>query len=1149
MNSFGYGGINAHVVLERYNTTNGEGYIGGSNDERTPSYGPSSDHLASVPYVFILSARCKRSLWIMIEALQRWLHTMEDGHYLRDLSFTLLRRRSLLEWRTNFVAASHSEMLTASPWTEARSNIHKYRPSGGIGLLFSGQGAQRPGMGRQLMECNSAFRDSILKSESVLQGLGGSWTLSEDMCCDASNSRIDQSSISQPEMTALQIALVDLLDSLGVRPSSVIGYSSGEIVAGYACGAISQATALKLAYLRGQLTGASGAMLAVNLGEDDTLSRINSLKGREAISIACVNSAVNTTVSGSESAILALKENFDRSSITNRKLNVRTAYHSQRIRERANDYLAALGQVHSKPPKQNVAFISSVTASEKSTSFGSDYWVENLRSKVRYQETLQAYCRRNVDATEGSQTSHLLIEIGPHSSLAGFTKLVLNAVGNLGAYEYTSIMKREKCEVRQMLEVVSTLIRHGLPVDLRNLVFFVPTLANADVIRNLPPYQWDHSQEYWHESRLSRNYRLRPHPYNELCGIRVVDGSPAVPTWRHIISLDRFPWLADHVVDDLVTFPGAGYLCMTIEAIRQLDNCDTSDTSQRLDKSYSMREIAFQRALVVPAAPQQIELYLSLHPSDQSQDSHGFTIAAVMNDNSWREYCSGKIAVIAPLRLRDSEDNLMKSCDLSEEQGGPMGKLRVCQSQLLGSQQLYAQLKTDGNYYGQQFANVRHIAWCHQSQTIAEVRIPETISSGSPEATERHIIHPTILDALLQCSLLLRKQWKDGGSVVPTEIEEITVSSNVANSPGQNLIATSFLEKAEHKLPRTKLLAFNHDGPFCSEPIVAISGLVFRGLGKKGGIARRRNVRPLLSYQMVWGPDVEFLDQSSIICLRDVKDVANQARILSILKTAASELIAHCVKDNEMVESETLEWHHYELLSWMRRSTNVSSYTESAFQSETFTETMASLRSLETVEGEMLARVGGELSAIVQGRVDALSLMLRDDLLYRYYTADSSSHYYAPMCRYIEHLHFKNPKTAILEIGAGNAGATRQILKTLSKDGEVRVDRFDFTDVSTGFFNHARRTLREWDRLLDFRTLDIERDPISQGLEADAYDLIIAANVLHATENVKHTLRNVRKLLKPGGRLLLIEATAAQPFMNVIFGTLRGWWKGETVPF
>ncbi|KAL9628613.1 MAG: hypothetical protein Q9164_007203 [Protoblastenia rupestris] len=85
---------------------------------------------------------------------------------------------------------------------------------------------------------------------------------------------------------------------------------------------------MKLAYLRGQSTGASGAMLAVNLDEDDMLSRINPLKGREAISIACVNSAVNTTVSGSESAILALEGNLDRSSVTNRKLNVRTAWHS-----------------------------------------------------------------------------------------------------------------------------------------------------------------------------------------------------------------------------------------------------------------------------------------------------------------------------------------------------------------------------------------------------------------------------------------------------------------------------------------------------------------------------------------------------------------------------------------------------------------------------------------------------------------------------------------------------------------------------------------------------------------------------------------------------------------------------------------------------
>lgn len=118
------------------------------------------------------------------------------------------------------------------------------------------------------------------------------------------------------------------------------------------------------------------------------------------------------------------------------------------------------------------------------------------------------------------------------------------------------------------------------------------------------------------------------------------------------------------------------------------------------------------------------------------------------------------------------------------------------------------------------------------------------------------------------------------------------------------------------------------------------------------------------------------------------------------------------------------------------------------------------------------------------------------------------------------------------------------LLQAIGKDGRLPIRRYDFTDVSTGFFERSKERLREWGSYLQFKRLDLQDDPVEQGFEKGSYDIVVASNVLHVAKYIERSLSQVRKLLKPGGKLLMIETTRIIPFYNAFVGVLPGWWNG-----
>lgn len=195
-------------------------------------------------------------------------------------------------------------------------------------------------------------------------------------------------------------------------------------------------------------------------------------------------------------------------------------------------------------------------------------------------------------------------------------------------------------------------------------------------------------------------------------------------------------------------------------------------------------------------------------------------------------------------------------------------------------------------------------------------------------------------------------------------------------------------------------------------------------------------------------------------------------------------------------------------------------------------------------EGNAIAHVGPELVRLLTGQTDPIQHILKDELLFRIYSADEGArpnHYIAQVAKA---LLSKQQNLSILEIGAGTGGTTGHILRACSPSGESFCERYLYTDISAGFFEKGEAALKKWNSFLTFRKLNIELDPVKQGFEAHSFDLIITANCIHATRSLSATLSNIHKLLKPGGAFGLVELTRLTPYFNIMFGPLKGWWAG-----
>jgi acyl transferase domain-containing protein/acyl carrier protein len=468
VSSFGISGTNAHVVLEQ------------APEQTSPE--PVAD-LVARPW--LLSARTEAGLAVQAARLHEAL--VERPELSSVEVAQALARRSHFEWRAVVVATDRAaglERLTAL--AERREGVGIVSASASdspkLALLFTGQGAQRLGMGRGLADAypvfRAAFEDACGHFDRLL-----SRPLRAVMHGDDAAS-LDRTEYTQPALFALEVALFRLYESWGVRADVLLGHSIGEIAAAHVAGVMTLADACKLVAARGRLMQAlpeGGAMVSVQASEAEVLAELERIDG---VDIAGLNGPLSTVVSGDEAAVLEVARRFEARGRKATRLSVSHAFHSRRMDGMLDAFRAELNSLVLSPPQ--IPIVSNVTGNLATTEelTSPDYWVRHVRQAVRFVD--------GVRTLEGDGAT-VLLELGPHGVL---TAMAMGCLSEAGQERITTVtsLRKEGDEGESVALALGTLHCHGVAVDWAK--YFEP-FGSRRV--ELPTYAFQR-QRYWLEA-------------------------------------------------------------------------------------------------------------------------------------------------------------------------------------------------------------------------------------------------------------------------------------------------------------------------------------------------------------------------------------------------------------------------------------------------------------------------------------------------------------------------------------------------------------------------------------------------------------------------------------------------------------------------
>ncbi|KAI0879040.1 hypothetical protein GGS24DRAFT_486779 [Hypoxylon argillaceum] len=1168
INNFGFGGTNAHAILDDASNYMRLRNITMSSPLQELLFAQNTDlalvpttngHVSdSQPRVFVLSAPEQEAITRQRSAYGNYLKGINSSSssVMNHLAYTLAKRRSTFQWRHAVVASSVSDLL--SSWADENLEPAKAMAPCNVSFVFTGQGAQWYAMGRELA-AYEVFAASVNKSAVVISALGSEWNAWRELFAPESESRVNQAEYAQPLCTVLQVALVDLLTHWGVKPHAVVGHSSGEIAAAYAAGVLSREHCLKIAYHRGRVSNQArekhpdGTMMAVGLSAEEAQQYLT--ETGDTVVVACVNSPASITLSGNKAALLDLQTTFNQQNIFCRLLQVENAYHSPQMRSVAEEYRNSIADI-TPVDQSSTQFYSSVDGHRIPTArLTADYWVTNLCSPVQFVAALEDMLYANLEKKSlksKSQATGILLEIGPHSALGGPIKQFKSAHKEVDYIGYQSVLSRGQNAALTALRTVAWLWTKGVPVDLNKVNNRNEISAQGVVLADLPSYSWNHSTSYWHEARASRNHRFPEFTRHDIIGSRIDNYNPLEPVWRNHLQVSELPWLRDHQIHGDIIFPAAGMICAAIEAARQVAQADKLN---RDVTGFELRDFCINRPLVIPENDTGVETFLSLKKRKLGMGSgagiwHEFTFYSCQDNETYAEHACGLIEIqYARLASEvDSGKELAEEVIARQEEWNT--KKAAC-IDVVESPAHYDLWKSQGLDFGPIFRGLTSI---HQKDNtvVFETTIPDVRSSMPFNSESDLLIHPATLDACLQ-TMLVAIPTMDGVPKqiwIPTTIRNIQISSDISRNHGE--VLHGFCDSSRRGIREMIGTIVAGNKTFDSLPGITMDGVTFTGLGVNQALPANSHIGEHPSTKLCsmpsWKPDVDLLETESAGSILDGSSGSRDelAQFCSHSHEVVKIMCRRTLKNLDPATISSLPEYLQKYVKWMRKrcETPVNGYTPSKCDDLV----MENFLNTYPFDGNFCRHVFDSLDDIFTQKTTGISVLMAEDNLSRFYreTYGVSASTQA-LKNWFDLKGHKNPRLRVIEIGGGTASASVPVLETLGgRKGETpRFSKWTFTDISTGWFENASNLLQEWEPRVEYKRLDIESDAIEQGFDAESYDVVVALNVLHATKDMKKTLENCRRLLKPGGNLVLGENTNPNDISSFIFGTLPGWWVAE----
>ncbi|RAL12372.1 uncharacterized protein BO97DRAFT_451580 [Aspergillus homomorphus CBS 101889] len=1052
-------------------SVNGFG-IGGSNAHVILDAPPESQQLCRTEVnapgscrVIAVSARSPAALQSRLAQIQAYLVARPD--VVHDLAYTLGARRDHLSHRGYFLCGTKG--IASGPYF--KDSAAQMKPS--VVFTFTGQGAQWAGMGRELMDNFATFRHAIHAMDEVLQRFQTppTWSIQAELRKSEDTSLVNRTEYSQTLCAAFQIALVDLLASWNISPAAVIGYSSGEVVAAYAAKAISMETAITIAYMRGccvQTSSSSGAMAVVGLGKDIVVDFLI-----DGVVVACENSPESVNISGEKSRLTAVVNRILEANpeTFTRYLAVEVAYHSPDMKEAAAAFEIAINP-HVTCKNTMLPLYSTVTGRMVSDPalLHAGYWRSNLESPVLFSTAVQNLIDQQRDRVL------ILLEIGPHSTLSGSLRQIC-AARSVENYSYVPTVVKNANEVHSVMKAVGEIFCQGFPVDFANLYQY------GKLLTDLPLYPWDRQRNHWKESRISHDWRFRKHSVHELLGAQMLETSPLEPAWRNLLSLRNVPWLADHRVLGECIFPCAGYIAMVNEAIRQLSNT----------LKCTIRSLHVKTPLALPSADSTvIELVTTMRPVRISDrlDSRWYEFSISSYDgHEWTKHATGKA-------LASAED--LRSTALE-----PPSFERAVSSPIW-----YTMMANVGLQYGPHFQGLEKItADPVRYEASATIR-GHTIQTGTS-----HALHPTSID---QCLQLLSVAATHGRSLhltkpyIPMYIEEVCLGhskdfmvamasgSTVAGSTGQGNVQL-MSEKS---------------------PVLEMRGVTLIPLDL--GRGSETSEFPLLSHEE-WRPDLDLLPSHLQLPLsqdsEDTMELLFKAIGVSLLllhrrliaMVSSSGLLQ---RDKAWVQQQSKILAARGILCAANEEAWAQLCSESLEQQWNVSRKKLEAKGLAFLV-EFVEITVQEIAAAFEQSPCASISMARENALRKFNDWVPSL---SGLSHWLSLLGHSNPCLRILEIGGQKKSLSPFVLQNLASDENDLYSRYTRTEKFS-IDKMVKEQLQGYSHI-DFKLFNVDEEPSVQDLEENSYDLVIVTDLAAQTAMPGAALRNIRKLLAPGGRLL-----------------------------
>ncbi|MBI0292990.1 SDR family NAD(P)-dependent oxidoreductase [Streptomyces sp. PRKS01-29] len=709
VSSFGISGTNAHAILEE---------APAAPEQERPR---ASGDIPVVPWV--LSGKTADAVRGQARRLLDHLDAGTD-HDVRDLGYSLATTRSVFEHRAVVLGAGLEELTAgltavAAGETAAGAVTGATRRGGGLAALFTGQGAQRLGMGRELYDAfetyAEAFDEVCAHLDPLLDRPLREVVFAAEGSADAD--LLDQTAFTQPALFAIEVALFRLLEHWGVAPDVLIGHSIGEIAAAHVAGVFSLEDACTLIAARGRLMQAlpeGGAMVAVQATEEEIAA---SLSGREAeVSVAAVNGPTAVVIAGDEAAALEIAAQWAEQGRKTRRLRVSHAFHSPRMDAMLDDFRKVAEGLSFAPPA--IALVSNVTgeAAGAEEVCSPEYWVRHVREAVRFADGVRTLEARGVTR---------FVEVGPDGVLTAMARdCVEDRPEGTAVPVMVPVLRKDRPETRTLATALAELHVSGARVDWER------AFAGSGARKvGLPTYAFQR-ERYWLEALAFASdvtaVGLTP-PVHPLLGaaVELPDADGFLFTGR--LSPQTHPWLVDHAVQDTIILPGTGFLELALHAADQV-GCDR------------VEELTLMAPMVLPERG-AVHLQLAVGRPDEN-GTRSLNVYSRPEDitleQPWTQHASGLLS-----RSGVQDDSGRADLTVWPPEG----------AEPIGTEDVYDRMAAGGVVHGPAFQGLRSV-WIRGDEVFAEVRLPEENASDAEEFG----LHPALLDAAVQAVMFVPQE-------------------------------------------------------------------------------------------------------------------------------------------------------------------------------------------------------------------------------------------------------------------------------------------------------------------------------------------------------------------------------------------------------